>query len=341
MLYGSLVRDPKGNLADEGRERYASLVEYLSFLREQAGRDLGALDLSTIDGLEVVNGKLKILNINKGAINRAIAEMPKRAVESVPGLLLDQIRVAQRQVMRERIAQANHALEQRIIEARDYSARMMNAFAESLRLRLEVEHLGGNDSVLAEHINKIQEDGFWKVETFNTSSGKLRLTTADDVWVNFNDTAAQVNKTYNAGKMDMSIQIVGSMTLVVTPRSATEAIVIDNFYHPHLSSTGVVCLGNTVGSFQEAVRTLDLFKIAKIIQSILTTYCPDNPYRAFARFYDEYASRERLKVRVLNEQTLRTEYQARIEQHGDDLDFYDSVANEFIRPSETTAEMPF
>ncbi len=49
-------------------------------------------------------------------------------------------------------------------------------------------------------------------------------------------------------------------------------------WHPHISTGGAVCYGNMLIPAEVAAASMELGRLASMVQDVLTNYCDDNPY---------------------------------------------------------------
>lgn len=83
-------------------------------------------------------------------------------------------------------------------------------------------------------------------------------------------------------------------------------IEVDDYVHPHVSSSGIPCFGSATAKFHEAMARLDITKVLRMIQAMLTQYNPDSPYKRLERYYVKQldADMSKFPTVYLKEETL-------------------------------------
>lgn len=319
MLTKELMEAPGRRLAEVGREKFPVLQSYLAFMRQSLGPRVDNLDLSKVNGLKVVEGRLIIESIDKSSINKLLQESISTEKEEVvvPPSVVEGLKRFQDRQMTARIEACQAAITQATNNAIQRSGAMMEDFKIVTKNAMEIEQLKNGvvaDFGLVGMVKKILEDAFWKNPEFGTVANTVQFT-AENVWLNFNDNAAKVNKRINVGNFKLLFTITdrGIGCLV---RASGNNITVSGYVHPHVAGE-TLCLGNASGSWSEASKKLDIARMAHITRLILTQYNPDNPYVGFSHFEAEFNRRQRASVRVQNEQQIRTDYEARVATSND------------------------
>jgi hypothetical protein len=99
------------------------------------------------------------------------------------------------------------------------------------------------------------------------------------------------------------------------------AIEVDGYVHPHVTSSGSPCFGSATYKFREAMARMDIAKVLRMTQAMLTQYNPNSTYKRLELYYVQQldADMSKFPVIYLKEEELSSH---EIEALGDRLDNY-------------------
>jgi hypothetical protein len=136
------------------------------------------------------------------------------------------------------------------------------------------------EQALIAGITETIDAGFWGDFLFDGRDIWVR--TMNDITMFYRNRAAGIDMNVNMGQLSARINLADQMVSVFPYRNNLKARGI--FYHPHISEDGELCWGNAFNMAEQKLLNWELKEYLSLLQSLLTTYCPDRPYARLDEF---------------------------------------------------------
>jgi hypothetical protein len=313
----------------EYRERYSSLlsgcstatiqqsgaiVSYISNIANAMEKSADGFDLTSIDGITVVNGKLDVFGaIDHTKVNMKLMQFFERTKDEKPELSDSNL------VLIDEFAGKASKKESDLIEAKindllrltqERSRVLLDAMSQLSSANLKkVELLVGSNGLKIKIrdsiVSAITKDRFFSLKGISGN----RITLETQIFsLSYVDDEAKINKSIEMGPFEVRIDISDSCRIFVVKADAC-ITAGGGYWHPHIDLIGNVCLGNGAASFAEAAKNFDISSMLQIIKAILHTYNSDSPYVSFDKFEDEFKKTEKRREVLLNEEALRKAFE--------------------------------
>ena len=212
---------------------------------------------------------------------------------------------------------------------RDYirrAADRMEQYQEFLRQashsREQIKGLSLRDSApMFDSIKKILEDERFQFEGID-GRNRLKFAIKKDI-INTNvNVKAGINTRVNLGKMRILVSFVSGLDARVYQMS--DNITVEGHWHPHLNSSGSVCLGNVSEIYEEAVEQGNIHGMLDIVHAVLINYNEENPYVSLEGFAGRSSQVQPSGARIEDEEIQEHschECDTSIEVHFDGSDY--------------------
>lgn len=360
MLYGELLSSPSTVLGSN--DNFDEFIKYVSYLKQHTKNQVESMPLDDIEGLVFKDGKLFIESVNKNSINKSVMEKcGKIQIEEVSEDMLEALRrmSASRRTDRRNAIKAD--MDSCLRNAINRNRESLSYFSDASKYALKLKEFDGvDDNFIADHIVKINSEGFWKyIGTSPHNPDSIVFITRNQVTLEFNDMAVDedddpddedaqkfmVSKKLPMGYFKLVINIVDSGIDPIIS-GIQDNLRISPYIHPHVDSRGAICLGNTATAMKEAYSKYDLSTIAKLISMILMTYNPDSPYVNFSEFERLYKTKQMMILANKNHAQL-LDYFSEVLYDSEDIedtvstDGVASLTNTLTNRVQTPIDIPF
>ena len=140
---------------------------------------------------------------------------------------------------------------------------------------------------LAEQIDRVNAAGFYTFDL--TASERL-----DPNYLCFFTKEIFLSHKNPASKLDIKPFSFGSFKVLINPllgrvhvykKSDNIKLPSDNYFHPHVNGSGVVCWGNAAKEVTDSFARYDIEMVLRILSVILTSYNEASPYKSLQEFH--------------------------------------------------------
>jgi len=150
---------------------------------------------------------------------------------------------------------------------------------------LEAKKLAGiADDTVYKAVQQILSNPYWQFIGIKDDGNKLLFATTEYVKQSLVNPAAGINIHVEYGVYYVEINLTGKL---INCYPYMDSLYVYN-PHPHVSSGGTICWGNYSSTVQEHIGADRWKDVMDILQTLLTTYCGDNPYTAIETINDYY-----------------------------------------------------
>lgn len=312
----------------EYRERYSSLLcgadrttveqagtvaSYITNIANAMERSAESFDLLSLDGFQLLEGKLKIAATNTTEINKKLMEFfsLSRETKELPPSVDDKLsELAKTQaekesrVIQSKIQEYLNAMQQRMTEYHN----CLRAYTDWKQKELAVA--AGSDALRIRILDSLKHgisaDEFFRFQEVRGSSIILRTV---PFRVNYFDAENNINDFFETGPFEVHVSLDTGISIKFVETDS--CVKSGGYIHPHISN-GAMCLGNGSASYKEAAGKLDIATMLRISKAILTTYNPDSPYRAFRSFKADWETMKKKREVMISEQAIKKAYEERV-----------------------------
>lgn len=145
--------------------------------------------------------------------------------------------------------------------------------------RVNLDLMSGTGNI-KQQIVEILKNPFYSY--LRTTNSCIQFITQPVVMTHKNPNAG-IDMTVPLGRFKVEWSPIGGTIYV--HRYSDNIEVTDGIIHPHVSSSGTVCLGNGSATYTRAMEKGEVWKAMCVIEAILKTYNEESPYVALSRFY--------------------------------------------------------
>jgi uncharacterized lipoprotein NlpE involved in copper resistance len=114
-----------------------------------------------------------------------------------------------------------------------------------------------------------------------TAEGCILFETPQITLSYFNKEAG-VAQSVPMGSFVISVRITDFKVLVV---KGTNNVLVEEYFHPHVGSSGSLCFGNAANAYKDSVANKDLEKCVLTVLAVLSEYNDESPYCSLHEFY--------------------------------------------------------
>jgi hypothetical protein len=270
----------------EAHEKQGEAYAYIERLASLSGTDLSSWNYDIFTDKEFPED-LKLyrdgsyIHTDTGKINEIFFERKRNGAGGVTitdPYLLDSLR-ALRDDPGYITNQMNRtvAAKQKVLE--DLSAQVENSLKEVIHARRVLSEFNKNPVDIPGHIDRIHNSGFFKLKALQNET--LVFHTVNPVIVQHVNDRAGVRFSVKLGRFEVRYTI-STGDLRVLPYS--DNIIVDGYYHPHVSTDGKICFGEILFTVIRYLGAADVFSVMSRVQAILMSYNDANPYVALIHF---------------------------------------------------------
>ena len=257
-------------------------VCYIADIADQLGKNIYGVNL-----FELFNNNNNILMTENNVINRTLATfnrdefIKKQEVELLSDENIENIGIT----YKERFKSDERGIQDNIDAYIREAQNRLRQHKECLRMasdfrRQKAELKQSSPKKVIDSINKLLETGKYKIDAINSES--IYLLINDDVIMTYKKPSVNIDLRVNLGKFKLRISFNDGLKIDVLPVKNT--ILVRDIFHPHIGSSGDVCLGNMRGIHDEAILDDDIFTAVDAIHKVLYTYYDGDPYQPIDEF---------------------------------------------------------
>lgn len=303
MLFSEIRHNPSA-IKRDSLANFSEMRSYILYLNRQGKKDVGNIELSNL-GVTIENNLVVIPKIDRQAINKEYFNLPVTVELNISDTDIEKIKKScdfmeyERERAQQSVSEYRRSLERQNSEVQSTMKNLAIAYGKLRQLEGE----SGAEQKFADEIKKIVADGYWKYEGMNEDND-LKFMSNNSACIY--DLDEGNTKMINLGCIGVLISV---KNLSFKFYRGERTVLADGFFHPHISSGGYLCLGNAVASWEEALANLDIHKMMKIAETIITNYNPGNPYVMYSRFEDKIKQNQKDYLRKIDEkeQTKKVE----------------------------------
>lgn len=141
-------------------------------------------------------------------------------------------------------------------------------------------------------VEKLLSEGRVTMDMASAAEGKLRFKTVSPTVLRYADKVKNVDMSVDMGTFTILISISENYVRILKGEKNMDC---NGYYHPHVSSSGIVCWGNAQSTIETALEAMDVYKIVNTCILLLSEYNNESPYQSLAQFKDveewEYISK--------------------------------------------------
>ncbi|NVM46730.1 MAG: hypothetical protein HWN79_17625 [Candidatus Lokiarchaeota archaeon] len=279
------------NYEDAAKKEQIKKFNYIETIAHQLEKNLNGVNL-----FEIFPNNNNIITATDSEINELLIKFDREAYFGQPEPEHEVIKLSDEDIEKiDNVFKQIHVNEVNNIEYNirntvDVAESRLREYHDYMRnVRREREKLGrlkiADTSSTMESLQKILEDPrvkFTGFESISNSNDCIGLDIVDDVICTHKNERAGIDLRINHGKLRIRLRFVDGIDVAIYKNGNN--VNVDRHYHPHVSGSGELCLGNMKDLFEEARQNGDLYAICDITLSILRNYNDSDPYVSLARF---------------------------------------------------------
>jgi len=170
------------------------------------------------------------------------------------------------------------------MDIRNFDHQAEVATKSLVKAKLEMDELSSDSNVMntiTEELNKVLDGEYWVNPIVHEQ--KLYLNTKNDIIMSHKKKTAGIDIEINMGQFAVELNLVNFQMKVIPYRNNILPAYSD-YYHPHISSDGIICWGNAKEQVRKWQQSLEVGKILNILYSLLFNYCDAQPYTTLCSY---------------------------------------------------------
>ena len=267
------------------RKEQIKKVFYITDIAEQLGKNINGINL-----FKLLKNNNNIILAENNEINRALATFKRSdyVTDAVAISLLDDTETKAIDniyvgVFKRQIRTMDDLIETQLTQAAKSSRQQHTSLKEANRVRgLKTSHQKRDSSKITDGINRLLTTG--KYQIVSIRGDEIELLIRDDIIMTYKKPMAGINLRVNFGKMAIKLSFSEGIEIIVQRYENNIPVGNNQYYHPHLSYKGDVCLGNMDDIYECALEEDDVYTAIDAIHKVLYTYYDGQPYHAIQTF---------------------------------------------------------
>lgn len=265
---------------DDVKKEQIAKISYIETIAHQLEKDLTGINL-----LEILSNNNNIILANQAEINNALIEFDRAKFNNAPEIEAfvvkelndeqkEKINKAYQRTNEERKRSFNSNIQSYIRDAERYLEEHNNYLAKVRTLRLELEAIGDvNSKPLEEAIDILMKND--KFEFLGFCDNSIEFAVRKNIICTYKNERTKVDLRVDFGILKLRLNL---SSLRMKCYKHKDNIQVRDGYHPHISSSGDICLGNMSELFIESRDNLDINQMFEVVFQVLTNYNDDDPY---------------------------------------------------------------
>lgn len=269
-------------MGDENRKANISAVQYVHMLSATTNAKADTWNILEIFG----RGEGNALVTDKNEINKRFFTHLEQIKANVPEEYLSiepeierQIKEATRELVNSQVRQFREKAESCRITMQDYYQRAEMNASQMVRYQNMVLSIQGKTNPIMDEIRKVASGTYWKFHSFDGRC--LRFETRNPTILVHKNPSAGIDITLNMG-LYAAVVDIKTMQTKVTAQGGN--IVVDGYYHPHVTGHGDICWGTGLTAATGFMKDFRLLDLMELLAANLSNYNSGNPYVSLERF---------------------------------------------------------
>lgn len=261
----------------------------LAYINELAARVGISIRRWNIGSLFTVDGGPNLMSDFK-AINKAFFAKMKEGEEGdvdteVDPKIKESLQAFAKGLFDEEIWRQKRTIESKEYDLRHYERRQKSLMEELAKAHAKLHALEageGADSRIAkveEDLEEILLNGWWG--DLLVDGDWFWLRTTDDIVLSQRNKKAGLDQSFNLGQVSVGINLSRGECKVVPYKNNLR---YDDLFHPHVNTTGSICWGDAAEASSKALVEWRVKDLLNLLQALLITYSPSNPYTQLNNF---------------------------------------------------------
>jgi len=268
-------------LDSDSRKSQIRIINYIDTIARELEKDIGSINL-----LEILPHTNGILTANNMEINKALASFEntktsKPTIDITPEMV-ETFKAINNRTFTDRLKRIKKEIHCLTEDMEHYQKEYKNNMLIRAEKKRELSH-----------ISEVEYEPFSKMIEQIYSEGKFLLREVSENRISFSNVNPIINMHKNdKAKINLRVDLG---TFLFSINTCDFSLKVEPFadnlkyncrYHPHISSCGVICLGNMNELFNEATENRDIFQMLEVANAVMTNYNDDDAYDSLYKFAD-------------------------------------------------------
>jgi len=279
----------KSDLPEETLKANIKILNYIKLLASTTNSDISRWNISKLFGVE---GSGSNFIADRKQINKIFFEYLKTKTDErediaetvgLPPEVFSIINSGLKSGIESKIKANKDGLERAISNFVNWSNDFNNHISNISRYQKQIDILSGHNPTgdIQQDLVECLSEGCWVNPVVKDNF--LYLNTSTNIILVHKIDSANVDISIDFGVLAVRIDLTNNEMMVLPYKKNISA---SRYFHPHVSTTGIVCWGTARDAAKDYLQLSQFGKALKLLYAVLTSYNDSNPYIRIASFKD-------------------------------------------------------